>query len=93
VIAKAEVIVTPIPPLTSDLPFITQLISLFHRVWPVAGLDELSRIRAFQVSQTGIFLGGCSFRDVEQRCPPVPTVARRDILFPLASFEFKSVPF
>jgi hypothetical protein len=38
VIAKAQVVVTPIPPLTSDLPFITQSISLFGRVWPVTGL-------------------------------------------------------
>jgi hypothetical protein len=38
VIAKAEVIVTPIQPLTSDFPFITQPISLFHRIWPVGGL-------------------------------------------------------
>jgi len=37
VIAKAQVVATPIPPLTSDLPFITQPISLFHRIWPVAG--------------------------------------------------------
>jgi hypothetical protein len=38
VIAEAEVVVTPIPPLTSDLPFVTQPISLFRRIWPVAGL-------------------------------------------------------
>jgi hypothetical protein len=38
VIAKAQVVVTPILPLTSDLPFIPQSISLFGRVWPVAGL-------------------------------------------------------
>jgi hypothetical protein len=38
VIAKVQVVVTPIPPLTSDLPFITQSISLFGRLWPVAGL-------------------------------------------------------
>ena len=37
-IAKAQVVVTPIPPLTSDLPFITQSITLFGRLWPVAGL-------------------------------------------------------
>jgi hypothetical protein len=36
--AKAQVVVAPIPPLTSDLPFITQSISLFGRLWPVAGL-------------------------------------------------------
>jgi hypothetical protein len=38
VIAKAEVLATPIPPVTLELPFITQPISLFHRIWPVAGL-------------------------------------------------------
>ena len=38
VIAKVELVVTPIPPLTLDLPFVTQPISLFHRIWPVAGL-------------------------------------------------------
>ena len=38
VIAKAQVVVTPILPLTSDLPFIPQSISLFGRLWPVAGL-------------------------------------------------------
>jgi hypothetical protein len=38
VIAKAQVVVTPVPPLTSDLQFIPEPISLFHRIWPVAGL-------------------------------------------------------
>jgi hypothetical protein len=38
VTAKAQVVVTSIPLLTSDPPFITQSISLFGRVWPVAGL-------------------------------------------------------
>jgi hypothetical protein len=38
VIAKAQVVATPIPPLTSDRPFMTQPISLFYRFWPVAGL-------------------------------------------------------
>jgi hypothetical protein len=38
VIAKAEVVVTPIPPLTLDLPFVTQPISVFHHIWAVAGL-------------------------------------------------------
>jgi hypothetical protein len=37
VTAKAQVVVTSIPLLT-DPPFITQSISLFGRVWPVAGL-------------------------------------------------------
>jgi hypothetical protein len=26
------------PPSAADLPFIAQPISLFHRIWPVAGL-------------------------------------------------------
>jgi len=40
VIAKAQVVLKPTLPVTSEinLPFITQLISLFSRVWPVAGL-------------------------------------------------------
>ena len=36
--AKAQVVVTSIPLLTSDPPFITQSISLFGHAWPVAGL-------------------------------------------------------
>jgi hypothetical protein len=38
VIAEAQVAAPPIPALTSDLPFIPEPISLFHRIWPVAGL-------------------------------------------------------
>jgi hypothetical protein len=38
VIAKAQVVVASSPVLTSDPPFITQSISLFGHVWPVAGL-------------------------------------------------------
>jgi hypothetical protein len=38
VIAKAEVVATPMPRVASHLPFIPEPISLFHRVWPVAGL-------------------------------------------------------
>jgi hypothetical protein len=38
VIAKADVVATPIPPLTSDLLFIPESISLFRRIWPVGGL-------------------------------------------------------
>ena len=37
-IAKAQVVATAMPPLTSDLPFIPESISLFRRLWPVAGL-------------------------------------------------------
>jgi hypothetical protein len=38
VIAKAQVVATAMPALTSDLPFIPQSIALFRRIWPVAGL-------------------------------------------------------
>jgi hypothetical protein len=38
VIAEAKVVATTMSPLTSDLPFIPEPISLFHRIWPVAGL-------------------------------------------------------
>jgi hypothetical protein len=38
VIAEAQVVATPSPLLTSDLPFIARPVSLFHRIWPVAGL-------------------------------------------------------
>jgi hypothetical protein len=38
VIAKAQVVATAMPPLTSGLPFIPEPISLFRRIWPVAGL-------------------------------------------------------
>ena len=37
-IAKADVVATPISPLASDLHFIPEPISLFRRIWPVAGL-------------------------------------------------------
>jgi hypothetical protein len=38
VVAKAVIVATPIPPLASDPPFIPEPISLFRRIWPVAGL-------------------------------------------------------
>jgi hypothetical protein len=38
VIAEAQVVATPTPLLTSDLPFISRPVSLFHRIWPVASL-------------------------------------------------------
>ena len=37
-VAEADVVATPIRPLTSDLPFIPEPVSLFHRIWPAAGL-------------------------------------------------------
>jgi hypothetical protein len=38
VIAKAQVVATTIPSLTSDLPFIPEPISLLRRIWPAASL-------------------------------------------------------
>jgi hypothetical protein len=38
VFAKAQVVETPIPPLTSERPLIPEPISRFHRIWPLAGL-------------------------------------------------------
>jgi hypothetical protein len=38
VIAKAQVIVAPVSPLTSDLSAIAPSIRHFHRVWPIAVL-------------------------------------------------------
>jgi hypothetical protein len=61
VIAEARVVVTPIPPLTSDLPFITQPISLFHRIWPATGLAVAA---IFNVAWMG-FLGYGFFKLVE----------------------------
>jgi hypothetical protein len=61
VIAKAQVVVTPIPPLTSDLPFIPQSISLFGCLWPVAGLAAAVIVNLAWVG----YLGYGSFRLVE----------------------------
>jgi hypothetical protein len=38
VIAKAQVIATPSPPVMSERPLIPEPISRLHRIWPVAGL-------------------------------------------------------
>jgi hypothetical protein len=38
VISKAVVVATAISPLASDLSFIPEPMSLFRRIWPVAGL-------------------------------------------------------
>ena len=59
--AKAQAVVTPIPPLTSDLPFITQSISLFGRVWPVAGVAAALMVNLAWIG----FLGYGFFRLVE----------------------------
>ena len=60
-IAKAQVVVTPILPLASDLPFIPQSISLFGRLWPVAGLAAAVIVNLAWVG----YLGYGSFRLVE----------------------------
>jgi hypothetical protein len=36
--AETQVVVANVPPLPSDLPFISEPISRFHKMWPVAGL-------------------------------------------------------
>jgi hypothetical protein len=38
VIVKTQVVAASVSPLTSELPFIPEPISVFHRVLPVAGL-------------------------------------------------------
>jgi hypothetical protein len=38
VIAEAQVVATPMPPLTSERSLIPEPISYIHRIWPVAGL-------------------------------------------------------
>jgi hypothetical protein len=61
VVAKAQVVATPLPPLTSSLPFISEPISLFHRIWPVAGL-----VAAIVVNLTWMgFLGFGFFKLVQ----------------------------
>ena len=37
-IGKVQVVLTPVLPLVPDLNIVTQPISFFHRIWPVAGL-------------------------------------------------------
>ena len=60
-IAKAQVVATAMPPLTPDLPFIPEPISLFHRIWPVAGL-----VAAIVVNLTWMgFLGFGFFKLVQ----------------------------
>ena len=61
-LAKTQVIVAPALPLTSDLPSsITQPISVFHRVWPVAGLTAAMIVNMAWVG----FLGYGFFKLVE----------------------------
>jgi hypothetical protein len=61
VIAKAAVVATPIPPLASDLPLIPEPISVFRRIWPVAGL-----VAAIVVNMAWMgFLGYGFFKLVE----------------------------
>jgi hypothetical protein len=48
-------------PLAPDLPLIIKLISLFHRIWPVAGLATAATINMAWVG----FLGYGLFKFVE----------------------------
>ena len=60
-IAKAAVVATPIPPLASDQPLIPEPISVFRRIWPVAGL-----VAAIVVNMAWMgFLGYGFFKLVE----------------------------
>jgi hypothetical protein len=61
VIAKAQIVATPSSPLTSDLFFIPQSISLFHRTWPVAVLASAVIVNLAWVG----FLGYGFFKLVE----------------------------
>ena len=60
-IAKAAVVATPIPPLASDLPLIPEPISVFRRIWPVAGLVAAIVVNMAWMS----FLGYGFFKLVE----------------------------
>ena len=60
-IAKAQIVATPSSPLTSDLFFIPQPISLFHRTWPVAVLASAVIVNLAWVG----FLGYGFFKLVE----------------------------
>ena len=61
-IAKAQVVATPIPLLTSDLPFITQSISLFRSRLAVAGLTAAVIVNLVWIG----FLGYGFFKLVER---------------------------
>jgi hypothetical protein len=61
VIAKAQVVATPIAPLTSDLPFITQSILLFRSRLAAAGLAAAVTVNLFWIA----FLGYEFFKLVE----------------------------
>ena len=61
-LAKTQVVVAPTLPLTSDPPSsITQSISVFHRVWPVAGLTAAMIVNLAWVG----FLGYGFFKLIE----------------------------
>jgi hypothetical protein len=55
------IVVVPAHPLAPDLPLIIKLISLFHRIWPVAGLAAAATVNMAWVG----FLGYGLFRLVE----------------------------
>jgi hypothetical protein len=47
------VVATDALPLAPDLPLIIKLISLFHRIWPVAGLATAATINVAWVDSLG----------------------------------------
>jgi hypothetical protein len=61
VIAKAQVVVTPVPSLTANSFSIIQPISPFHRIWPVAVLAAAVIVNLAWVG----FLGYGFFKLVE----------------------------
>jgi hypothetical protein len=61
VIAEAQVVATSFPPLASERPLIPEPISLFHRMWPVAGLVAAMMVNLAWVG----FLGYGFFKLVE----------------------------
>jgi hypothetical protein len=61
VIAKAQVVATPILPLMTERPLIPQPISRFHRIWPVVGLAAAMMVNLAWMG----FLGYGFFKLVE----------------------------
>jgi hypothetical protein len=52
-VAKNQVVVTSIPLLTSEPPFIAQSISLFGRAWPVVGLAAAVTVHSVWIGFLG----------------------------------------
>jgi hypothetical protein len=61
VFAEAQVVATPVPPLTSERPLIAEPISRFHRIWPLAGLAAAMMVNLAWMG----FLGYGFFKLVE----------------------------